>query len=78
MLSTSDNPFNPFTDFDSWFTWDTSNGYNSSGLLARLVVSSDQLSEADQEADREEAIDRIVELNPNGMFIKVTDNATSA
>jgi hypothetical protein len=73
MLSTSDNPFNPFTEFDQWFNWDMVQGYNTPGLLARILITSDQLSDADQEADRERAIDELVELNPNGMLIKVTE-----
>lgn len=75
MLSTSDNPFNPFEEFDEWFNWDMVNGYNTPGLLARVLITSDQLSSADQEADRERAIDDLVELNPNGMLIKVTENS---
>lgn len=72
MISTSDNPFNPFDNFDEWFNWDMVNGYNTPGLLDRVIITSDQLSDADQEADREDAIDRLVDLNPNGMLIKVT------
>jgi hypothetical protein len=72
MLSTSDNPFDPFTESDEWFNWDMVQGYNTPGLLARVLVTSDQLSDADQEADRERAIDRLVDLNPNGMLIKVS------
>lgn len=73
MLSTSDNPHNPFEDFDAWFSWDAAHGYNTPGLLSRLITTSSQLSDADQVADLEEAIDRIVEENFNGMMIKVTN-----
>jgi hypothetical protein len=72
MITTSDNPFDPFDEPDQWFNWDMVRGYNTPGLLARILVTSDQLSDADQEADRENAIDRLVELNPNGMLVKVT------
>ena len=74
MLSTSDNPHNPFTDYDAWFQWDMVHGYNTPGLLARLTITSDAISDADQAADIEEAIDRIVEENFNGMMIKVVDS----
>lgn len=73
MVTTLDNPFDPFTEFDEWFNWDMVNGYNTPGLLARLLITSNQLSDADQEADREDAINRLVDLNPNGMLIKVTN-----
>lgn len=72
MLTTVDNPFNPFTQFNEWFAWDTSAGYNSSGLLARIVMSSDDLSDTDQVVATQQAIDEIVNENVTGMFRKVT------
>jgi hypothetical protein len=72
MITTSDNPFDPFDEWDQWFTWDMVHGYNTPGLLARILVTSDSLSEADQEADREAAIDEIVQENINGLYVKVT------
>lgn len=74
MLTTSDNPFDPFTEFDQWFHWDMVHGYNTPGLLARVLITSDQLSEKDQDQDRERAIDQLLDLNPHGMLIKVTDD----
>lgn len=72
MITTYDNPFDPFDEYDQWFNWDMVHGYNTPGLLARLTISSDQLSDVDQAADREDAIDRLIEINPNGMLAKVT------
>jgi len=72
ILSTSDNPFDPFDQPDEWFNWDMVHGYNTPGLVDRVIVTSDQLSEADQEADLEAAIDSLVETNPNGLYVKVT------
>lgn len=72
MLTTVDNPYNPFTQFDAWFAWDTAAGYNSSGLLARIVKSSDDLSDTDQVVATQQAIDEIVNENVTGMFRKVT------
>lgn len=71
-LSTVDNPHDPFDEYLAWFQYDLSSGYNSPSLLARILVDSDQLSEADQEKANEDAIDEIVRENVNGMFIKVT------
>jgi hypothetical protein len=71
MLTTVDNPFSPFTQFDEWFAFDTSKGYNSSGLLARIVITSDELSEADQSVAIENGIDEIVRENVSGMHRKV-------
>lgn len=49
LLTTVDNPYNPFTEWNEWYAFDQRNGYHTPGLLAKLVVTSDALSEADQE-----------------------------
>ncbi len=70
MLTTKDNPYNPETQFDEWFAFDTQKGYNSCGLLARYTVTSDELSEEQQEQDVDNAIDRIVITDPTGLYKK--------
>lgn len=72
MLSTADNPFNPFTEWEKWYAFDVENGYNTSAYLARIVVSSYELSEEDQILELNNAIDEILELNLTGNYIKVT------
>lgn len=72
MLSTIDNPFNPFDNYTSWFAYDVQSGYYTPSYLARIVKSSPDLSEPDQELAIEQAIDEIVSLNINGMYMKVT------
>jgi hypothetical protein len=72
MLTTVDNPFDPFTAFDSWYSFDTRHGYHSSGLLARVINSSYELSDTDQSLAIELAIDEIVKENVSGMHKKVT------
>ena len=71
MLTTIDNPFNPYTHFDEWFAFDVRNGYNTSSYLARIVRTSDELSEADQEVARRNAIDEIVKQNVLGIYKKI-------
>ena len=71
MLSTSDNPYDPFTQWDQWYAYDNDHGYYTSDYLARLVVQSNDLSEADQALAIENAIDEIVSENVNGMYVKV-------
>lgn len=72
MLTTVDNPFSPFTQFNEWLAFDTIKGYNTSGLLARIVVTSDELSDADQSVAIENAIEEIVRENVSGMHRMVT------
>jgi len=71
MLTTTDNPFHPVTQFDEWNTWDTMHGYHTLGYLARICFVSDDMSEPDQVAATEAAIDEIVKMNINGMYTKV-------
>lgn len=75
MLSTDDNPWNPFTHFDEWNAWDIRAGYHTIAFLGRIVVTSDDLSEADQSLAIENAIDEIVAENVNGRYIRVTEGS---
>lgn len=71
MLSTSDNPFNPYTQWDEWYAFDVAAGYHTSAYLARVVRSSDELSESDQSLAIKDAIDEILKYNLTGNYIKV-------
>lgn len=72
MLTTYDNPHSPFDDFGAWYAFDVASGYFTCAFLARILVDSDQLSEADEALAVEQAIDEIVYENVNGMYRKVT------
>ena len=72
MLTTIDNPFDPFDKFDDWYAYDEDKGYHSCAYLARIVKTSDELSDADNDLAIEEAIDEIVRMNINGMYKKVS------
>lgn len=76
MLTTVDNPYDPFTKFDEWLAWDTSAGYNSAALLARVTYNSNYLSEPDQALAIQHAIDEIVSENVSGMYRKVSRSST--
>ena len=71
MLTTIDNPFDPFTQFDEWKLFDESKGYNTCEYLARIVKSSDELSEPDQDLAITDAIEEIIRLNILGIYRKV-------
>jgi hypothetical protein len=71
MLTTTDNPYDPFSQYDEWASWDSVHGYNTPAYLARIVVTSDDLSEADQSLAIENAIDEIVSMNVLGIYKKV-------
>jgi hypothetical protein len=71
MLTTVDNPYDPFIQFDEWYEFDEAAGYNTTQYLARITISSPELSEADQSVAIENAIDEIVEQNLLGIYKKV-------
>jgi len=71
MLTTIDNPYDPFTQWDDWYAFDVEKQYNSCSYLARIAVTSDELSESDQHLAIEQAIDEIVEINSIGLYKKV-------
>ena len=71
MLTTADNPYNPFTQFEEWQKFDESKGYYTCAYLARIVKTSDELSEADEALAITSAIDEIIKLNVLGIYKKV-------
>ena len=72
MLTTVDNPYDPFDQYDEWYSFDDRQGYHSPSLLARIALTSDELSFTDQNLANEEAIDEIVQENVSGMHVKVS------
>lgn len=76
MLTTTDNPYNPFTEFDQWQAYDTSTGHHTLAFLARVCITSNDLSELDQSMAIDMAIDEIVNENVNGLYTKVAEPET--
>lgn len=70
MLTTVDNPFDPVSQFDEWHSWDRNAGYNTLAYLARVIITSDELSPALQSEAIEEAMDTIISEN-KGLYKKV-------
>lgn len=71
MLTTNDNPHDPFDDYDSWYAYDVRLGYHTTSYLARIVVVSDEISEADYNLAIEHGIDEIIDFNIDGIYKKV-------
>lgn len=73
MLSLASNPYNPFTEYDKWERFDRLEGYDTAGLFARVLSTTTEISDADQEQAEEDACDSIVN-NPSfgGLYIKVS------
>lgn len=70
-LTTFDNPYNPITEFDKWFQYDEDHDYHSSGYLARIARTSNQMSDEENDIEIERAIDEIIDIDPFGIYTKV-------
>lgn len=71
FLTTVDNPYSPYEQFEDWYRFDTDKGYNSSGLLMRMAYTSDQLTDAENAYEIEQAIDQIVANDPLNIYKKI-------
>ncbi len=71
MLTTVDNPYDPFTQFESWYAYDEQTGWHTCGLLARLALTSNELSEEENEREIDRATNEILNLFP-GLYKRVT------
>lgn len=71
MVTTMDNPFDPFTQFDDWFAFDLERGYNTCSYLARIAITSNELSDVDKALAINTAVDEICRLNLRGNYKKV-------
>lgn len=72
MLTTFDNPYDPFTQFTKWFLFDVEKGYNSCAYLGRIVRTSDEFSDEEDQLATERAIDDIIRLDFRNIYKKVT------
>ena len=75
MITTVDNPYDPFIDYKNWFLFDAEKGYYTTSKLARLIKTEEGMTEKEEFEEIERAIDRLVEIDPLDIYIKVTREA---
>ena len=85
MITTTDNKFNPFTQPDLWRAYDEQQcGYFSSSYLARIAVTSPELSPKEMDQAIEDACDEVVAMDLRYIspvtgeevgYIKITEDA---
>lgn len=71
MLTTEDNPYNPHTEFSAWLDFDMAHAYNTCGLLARFYEEDPALTDEENEALKEEAIDQIIKYDFQNLYKKL-------
>ena len=72
MLSTNDNPIDPFEDFTSWLLFDNEKGYNCSDKVTRIAKFTDDMTDFEENAEIERAIDVIIEHDFMNIYKKVS------
>ena len=77
-LTTFDNPYDPFEQFTSWFLFDVEKGYNTCAYLARIVRTSEKLSDEENNSEIERAIDEIILYDFRNIYKKVKRRAVAA
>lgn len=70
-ITTIDNPFNPLDDFTSWLMFDIEKGYYTCSKIARLTNLTDDMTDKEEIEEIERAIDRLIEIDPLDIYIKV-------
>lgn len=70
MLTTVDNPYDPFTEWDNWYAYDEQTGYHTTGLMARMALTSNELTDEENEIEINHAVETIFDLFP-GLYKKV-------
>ena len=68
MLTTFDNPYSPFDQFTLWHLFDKERGYNTCELLARIAHTSDDLTDQENNAEIDRAIDEIIKHDPFNLY----------
>lgn len=63
FITTIDNPYDYFTQFEDWLAFDRAMGYYTLEYLARVCITSNELSEEQQNEDLEDAINSIIQWN---------------
>ena len=71
MLTTFDNPYSPFDQFTLWHLFDKERGYNTCELLARIARTSDDLTDQENNAEIDRAIDEIIKYDPFNIYKRV-------
>lgn len=78
FVTTLDNPYDYWTQFDQWYAFDTEKGYNTCAYVARLVTTSNEMSNQEYEDEVNQAVKEILRLNITGNYVKTVQKANES
>ena len=70
-LTTTDNPFDYWKQHEDWKRFDEDKGYHTAELVARILITSNELGQEAELDDIEDAVDFICYWNPTGNYKKI-------
>lgn len=70
-LTTIDNPFDPIDQFSEWYDFDMLHGYGTWEYVMRIAHPVDSMTPEEEAQEMESAIDRILELDFEGIYKKI-------
>jgi hypothetical protein len=76
-ITTLDNMYNPFTQHEQWSAYDREKQYNTERWLAFLGNTSVYLEDDEYYEEAMYAANRLLELNPFGIHVKVYEDEAS-
>lgn len=77
-ITTVDNPYDPVDQFEQWMLFDELHRYHTCPHLARIAITSNLMSEEEQDHALEMAIDEIVLNDPTGLYKKVVKHVKNS
>lgn len=75
-LTTEDNPYDFFEQFDQWYQYDTTHGYNTCGLIARLIPDDTSFDISREHEAINDIICNFVKRDPLKQYIVVGKEIT--
>jgi hypothetical protein len=76
MLTTFDNPHDPFEDYAPWLSFDKEHNYDSAERVMRIAQLTDEMTDAEENAEIERAIDEIIKFDVLNVYKKVDKELT--
>jgi len=78
-ITTVDNPYDPFVQFDAWYNFDVNRKHTHAdemyvdccSILDRYLTITDNMSDSEQIAAIEDAINEVIKYDVNNVYIKV-------